>query len=717
MKKLAVIWADLSFARKISVLPALACLGFLLLLWVSWTTGARNAELLTTVEKGHYSSLEMRHALQARLTKIHRAFQDAATTADLELLVEAQEMKAAMDVSISEGRHIPTVVVEQLDSFASTLDNYFVLAESATQRFIAGEVTDSVIADLQAMNQDFNAMQADLSAAIDADGLALKDSFVDVKREQSSATRTIFALITIFALVMLAISVFIIRKTTRAIDTVVDCLKALSHGDLGDNDFEPTADEIGQMLKRVSQVTMIIRSLTLQVGELIESVRNGDLKHRGDPAKLSGAYGELVCNINELIDQLVEPIGLTSEYVEKIANGNIPPEITDDYNGDFNHIKENINILIRTMNGLVSQTGMLTEAAQSGQLDTRGDADQFFGAWNELIVGINETLDSVTGPIQEVSLFMSEMAKGSLTYEVSDTFEGEFAKLGDDANATGTKLNGIIGSIRSAASAIELGVDEVASGNANLASRTESQAARLEEARANITLMTDAVRANATSASEARDVAESTRSLAQEGESVVRQAADAMSDLSDSSQNIVAIIDVIDTIAFQTNLLALNAAVEAARAGEQGKGFAVVASEVRQLAERSAEAAKEIKELIGDSTNKIQEGNRLVGNSGKTLEEIIASVKRVADLVVSISDASQEQSQGIQDVNAIVVELDQMTTQNSELVVEIASTSKSIGVQTESLTQMLRFFDAGNAAEPVAEQRRADEAPKVLAAS
>ncbi len=718
MKRLAAFWANLNFAYKISALPGLACLSFMILLWTSWTTGEKNAELLTTVEKGYYSSLELRHGLRTRLNDIHRTLQDAATTADDEMLADARMLKSEMDASIRESRQIPTIDAAGIDKFSSTLDHYFEVAEAATGAFITGEIDDSVIANLQTMNQEFESMQTELTATIEADGIAVKSGFANVMREQSDTTRTNVIVIAAFTVMMLLLSVFIIRKTIRAIESVVSCMNALSQGDLSATDFEPSNDEFGQMLARVSDVTSTIQSLTNQVGELTTSVGEGNLKRRGDASRFSGAYGELIVNINALIDLFVRPIGLTAKYVEKIANGDIPPEITDHYNGDFNHIKQNFNLLIETMNGLVSQTGMLTASAQSGQLDTRGDADRFSGAWNELIVGINDTLDSVTGPIQEVSAFMSKLASGTLTGTVDGNFEGEFAKLSSDANSTGEKLNKVITSIRESASSIQLGVNEVANGNSDLATRTEAQAAQLEEARANITIMTDAVKVNANSAIEARDVAESTRTLAQEGEDVVRQAIVAMTELSDSSRNIVTITDVIDTIAFQTNLLALNAAVEAARAGEQGRGFAVVASEVRQLAERSAEAAKEIKVLIGDSARKIKEGNRLVGNSGTTLEEIIGSVKRVADLIVGISDASQEQSQGIEDVNGIVIELDQMTTQNAELVVEIASTSKSIGVQAKNLTQMLTFFDSdGNeVTKPVTIAVR-QKAPPLMAAS
>ncbi len=217
---------------------------------------------------------------------------------------------------------------------------------------------------------------------------------------------------------------------------------------------------------------------------------------------------------------------------------------------------------------------------------------------------------------------------------------------------------------------------EIADGNQNLARRTERTAASLEETASSMEQMTASVKQTADNAGQANQLAMAARQQAEKGGTVVGSAVTAMNGINDASKKIADIIGVIDEIAFQTNLLALNAAVEAARAGEQGRGFAVVATEVRNLAGRSAAAAKEIKALIKDSVAKVEEGSRLVDDSGKTLAEIVGSVKKVTDIVAEIAAASREQSSGIEQVNKAVMEMDGTTQQNAALVQKAASASR-----------------------------------------
>jgi methyl-accepting chemotaxis protein len=239
------------------------------------------------------------------------------------------------------------------------------------------------------------------------------------------------------------------------------------------------------------------------------------------------------------------------------------------------------------------------------------------------------------------------------------------------------------------AAEVHRGADEISTGNANLSQRTEEQSSSLEETASSMEEMTTTVKQNADNAGQANQLAMAARDQAEKGGSVVNQAVKAMSDINDASKKIADIIGVIDDIAFQTNLLALNAAVEAARAGEQGRGFAVVASEVRSLAGRSATAAKEIKELIQDSVRKVEDGSVLVTQSGQTLEKIVASVKKVSDIVAEIAAASREQSSGIEQVNRAVMQMDELTQQNAALVEQATAASQAMAEQVRGLNQML----------------------------
>ena len=253
-------------------------------------------------------------------------------------------------------------------------------------------------------------------------------------------------------------------------------------------------------------------------------------------------------------------------------------------------------------------------------------------------------------------------------------------------------LAAIVAEVRTGTDSMTVASREIAVGNHDLSVRTEKQAISLEQTSGNMQSLTDTVRHSADAAAQANQLAGSAAAVAKKGGEVVSQVVATMTEINTSSKKISDIIGVIDGIAFQTNILALNAAVEAARAGEQGRGFAVVASEVRSLAQRSAAAAKEIKGLIGASVDKVESGSRLVKDAGATMNEIVASVQRVSDIIGEITAASSEQSQGIGQVNSSVGQLDQMTQQNAALVEQAAAAASSLEAQARALQTSVSTF-------------------------
>lgn len=250
----------------------------------------------------------------------------------------------------------------------------------------------------------------------------------------------------------------------------------------------------------------------------------------------------------------------------------------------------------------------------------------------------------------------------------------------------------IVSEVRLSANSISNAAVEIAAGNQDLSSRTEEQASSLEETASSMEEITSTVRQNADSAKEAQALVSSTVNSANDGGKVVNEVVDMMNLIKGSSQKVVDIISVIDSIAFQTNILALNAAVEAARAGEQGRGFAVVASEVRNLAQRSAQAAKEIKVLIGDSVEKVGQGVVLANKAGTTISEVVSNVQSVSHIVNEISEASREQALGVEEVSKAVSQMDGVTQQNAALVEEAAAAADMLQQQTASLTQVVNKF-------------------------
>ncbi|MBI5257656.1 MAG: chemotaxis protein [Burkholderiales bacterium] len=255
-----------------------------------------------------------------------------------------------------------------------------------------------------------------------------------------------------------------------------------------------------------------------------------------------------------------------------------------------------------------------------------------------------------------------------------------------------SRLQGIVAEVRSNAESVATASAQIAQGNSDLSTRTEQQASSLQETASTMEQLGSTVRNNADSARQANQLAQSASGVAQQGGGVVAEVVQTMRGINESSRRIAEIIGTIDGIAFQTNILALNAAVEAARAGENGRGFAVVAGEVRNLAQRSAEAAREIKSLIGASVERVEQGTALVDQAGTTMQEVVSSIRRVADIVGEISMASGDQADGVAQVGSAVADMDRSTQQNAALVEESAAAAESLKKQALQLLNAVAVF-------------------------
>jgi len=299
---------------------------------------------------------------------------------------------------------------------------------------------------------------------------------------------------------------------------------------------------------------------------------------------------------------------------------------------------------------------------------------------------------SITQPISHALQVARAVAAGDLTTDIKAQHQDEAGQLLHALRDMNHSLSAIVGQVRHGTVAIASASSQIASGNMDLSSRTETQASALEETASSMEELTSTVRQNADNARAANQLARSASEVAQRGGDVVSQVVATMGSINDSSRRVADIITVIDGLAFQTNLLALNAAVEAARAGEQGRGFAVVAGEVRNLAARSAAAAQEIKALIADSVEQVEAGARLVQQAGTTMDEVVASVGRVTTIVSDITLATTEQSDGIEQVNVAITQMDETTQQNAALVEEAAAAAAAMHEQAEALEHLVSQF-------------------------
>ena len=299
---------------------------------------------------------------------------------------------------------------------------------------------------------------------------------------------------------------------------------------------------------------------------------------------------------------------------------------------------------------------------------------------------------AINRPLQQALKLAGAVAQGDLTQRIEVKSRDEVGLLLQVLKDMNENLAGIVGDVRSSTWAITTATHEIAQGNNDLSQRTEEQASSLEEIASSMEELTSTVKQNAENARQANLLAASASAIAIKGGQMMDGMVQTMASISASSGKMADIIGVIEGISFQTNILALNAAVEAARAGEQGRGFAVVASEVRSLAQRSAAAAKEIKTLIDVSGEKVYAGSKHVDQAGATMQEVVAAVKRVTDIMAEISAASSEQSAGIEEVNQAITQMDDMTQQNAALVEQAAAAAESMHGQAEVLVNAVSIF-------------------------
>ncbi|HMU65448.1 MAG TPA: methyl-accepting chemotaxis protein [Nitrosomonas sp.] len=421
-----------------------------------------------------------------------------------------------------------------------------------------------------------------------------------------------------------------------------------------------------------------------------------------DKAQINSILGQSFTIFNQNID--LSTVDKSFKHSVKIGNSIFILTFAPVFNESGSRLGTSIEWLDRTVEAAVEdEVAQIVKSASEGDFSRRLETKNKNDFFEQLARNINQLLENNEKGLTDIGQMLGAMARGDLTQTITQQYKGMFEKLKTDANATVQQLTEIIRQIKESADSINITSHEIAQGNTDLSQRTEQQSINLDNTASSMEELTATVKQNAENARQANYLAASASDVAIKGGEVVGQVVETMGSINESSKKIVDIISVIDGIAFQTNILALNAAVEAARAGEQGRGFAVVATEVRTLAQRSAAAAKEIKSLIGDSVNKVENGTQLVDQAGKTMDEIVISVKRVTDIMAEISAASEEQSVGIEKVNLAIAQMDEMTQQNTALVEEGAAASESMHELANELTKLVAVFRTNSSISLIAE--------------
>ncbi|HUB51256.1 MAG TPA: methyl-accepting chemotaxis protein [Terracidiphilus sp.] len=475
-----------------------------------------------------------------------------------------------------------------------------------------------------------------------------------------------------------------------------------------------------KMKVAVNNVGIVLQSLQKELALLIAASHAGELSQRCKADQFRGAFGDIVRGVNDMLDAILLPIGEGNRILAQISGGKIDELIAQTYKGDHEKMKVAVNNVGVVLQALNKELGRLAEAGRQGQLSTRGNHDQFQGAFAGIVRGVNDILDAVIAPLNVSARYVELISKGDMPPEITEHYNGDFNTIKNNLNALIAAMNEItaaaeqvaggnltvtlrersaqdklmqalismvagltrtVSDIRTIAGEVAAASQAISTASIQVSKGASSQAAAAEEASSSMEEMVSNIKQNADNAGQTDKIANKSAKDAQDSGKSVLEAVAAMKEIASK-------ISIIEEIARQTNLLALNAAIEAARAGEHGKGFAVVAAEVRKLAERSQKAAGEINQL-SSTTLRVSE------KSGEMLEKVVPDIQRTAELVQEISAASKEQDTGAEQINKALQQLEQVIQQNASAAEEMASTTEELTGQSEQLVSALSFFKTG----------------------
>ncbi|GEM_PF-932775 len=497
-------------------------------------------------------------------------------------------------------------------------------------------------------------------------------------------------------IIIIFISLWITQSLTTPLHQLVYTIKELAQGKLMSHIVEipkhRCQNEISLMQCAVQELSLSMQRMIEELHHTVEAAKDGELTQSVDTTHLSGFMKTVGEATNQLIATTAQVMGNITRMMTALAEGRLEPQQAENYKGVYAEVAQSIQLTVTTLQEIIHEIQRVVEHASRGNLDNLIDLSNKQGFSQELSQGVNSLIEIQRNFNQDVSQLLEHMKNGDLTQPIQTQYAGEFERIKNHANDTIVKLVNMLSQLKQVADTINIAAAELEEGNAALSERTEQQTAALEQTAAAMQQMTATVQQNAHNALQANQLALAAAVVAKKSGEVVKQVVNNMQQINQSAQKISVIIEVINGIAFQTNILALNAAVEAARAGEQGRGFTVVATEVRNLAQRSATAAKEISTLIHDSLTNVGTGTQLVDQAGETMYEMVNSITKVTDIMAEISAASQDQAQGIQQVNKAITQMDETTQQNGALVEEAAQNTRKLAQQAMYLQQAFSQF-------------------------
>jgi methyl-accepting chemotaxis protein len=624
------------------------------------------------------------------------------------------------DASKHQGdyRKIVEGINNTLDAVIGPLNFSADYVDKISKGNIPAKITDNY-------NGDFNTIKINLNACIDAvstmvaDGVMLTKAAMEGKlatRADASKHQGDYRKI--------------VEGINKTLDAVIgplnfsaDYVDKISKGNIPPKITDNYNGDFNLIKNTLNTCIDAVNTMVADTVMLTKAAMEGKLATRADASKHQGDYNKIVEGINNTLDAVIGPLNFSADYVDKISKGNIPPKITDNYNGDFNLIKNTLNACIDAVNTMVADANMLAQAAVEGKLATRADASKHGGDYRKIVDGFNRTLDSVVGPLKDVGATLDLLAGGDLTVRLNGEYAGDFKKLADAVNTLGLQVRSAIQQIGANTLALVSAAEELNKVSQQMGASAEETAAQSNVVSAASGQVTNNVATVATAADEMsasiKEIAKNTAEATQVATTAVKTAEETnvtIGKLGQSSAEIGQVIKVITSIAQQTNLLALNATIEAARAGEAGKGFAVVANEVKELAKETAKATEDISRKIEAIQNDTKGAVAAIGQIGIVIGQI-------NDIQTTIASAVEEQSATTNEITRNLAEAAKGTTDISHNIVGVAEAARSttagaaetqksaqalerMAAELQGLVGQFKYEDSTKSAMPAAAGRR-----------
>jgi len=627
---------------------------------------------------------ELKNNLNTCIDAVHALVADANRLS--QAAVEGQ-LATRADVSRHQGdfRKVVQGVNDTLDAVIGPLNVAAEYVDRIGKGDLPAKITDQYNGDFNEIKNNLNACIDGLGGLVESNAVLQRMTVNDYTLEVKGTYQGIFA------------------QVSQAVNSVRDRLLHLQStaANIAQGDLKDLAEyeQIGQrsqndrLVPAFIQMMEAIQRMVADANVLSKAAVEGKLATRADASKHQGDFRKVVQGVNATLDAVIGPLNVAAEYVDRIAQGDIPAKITDSYHGDFNELKNNLNTCIDAVNTLVADANLLAQAAVEGKLGIRADASRHQGDFRKIVQGVNATLDAVIAPVNDTKQILAQVARGDLTVAMNGHYQGDYALLKESLAAMVGGLKGMAGQTQQSTVSMTSAAAETLASSTQMASTTREQASAVNQ----ITSTVSEIKVSAEQvAQRAQSVAEQATRAAQvaqhgsgaaqaslEGMDDIRQKVEAIAEnilaLSEQTQQIGDIIDTVTDIAGQSNILALNAAIEAAQAGEAGRGFRVVADEVRSLAEQSRQAAAQVKVILGDiqkatnlavmateqGTKGVGAGTELVQRAAQTIGELAQSVEASAQAAQQIVAGVEQQTIGLDQIAIGMSDINQAAQQSA----------------------------------------------------